>query len=170
MIYVTHDQVEAMTMGDRIVVMKDGYIMQAEEPLKIYERPQNHFVGSFIGSPAMNFFDVEVQSTILVNDKFSLPISTAHQDILKGYEGQKIKLGIRPEHFKLQDAKSSISATLEVSELMGNESYLYCTTGVDTFIARVSDNAPRKIGTPLELFADPEDFHFFEFESGKRID
>ena len=170
MIYVTHDQVEAMTMGDRIVVMKDGYIMQAEQPLKIYERPQNHFVGSFIGSPAMNFFEVEVQGKTLVNSKFKLPITQAHPEELSSYEGRKIHLGIRPEHFKLEEHDASIQANLEVSELMGNESYLYCTTGDVTFIARVSDNSPRKIGTPLSLYAEDTDYQFFDLESGIRID
>ena len=170
MIYVTHDQVEAMTMGDRIVVMKDGYIMQAEEPLNVYQKPQNHFVGSFIGSPAMNFFKVEVQGKTLVNQKFKLAIADSHPDALKSYEGRQINLGIRPEHFKLMESPSSIKAQLEVSELMGNESYLYCTTGDDAFIARVSDNAPRKIGTELNLFADSGDFHFFDLESGQRIE
>ena len=170
MIYVTHDQVEAMTMGDRIVVMKDGYIMQAEEPLKIYEHPQNHFVGSFIGSPAMNFFVVEVQGENLVNKKFSLPIKDFHPKALESYAGKKVRLGIRPEHFKLLDTYSSITANLEVSELMGNESYLYCTTGEDSFIARVPDNTPRKTGSELSLFAEPEDYHFFDLETGERID
>jgi len=169
MIYVTHDQVEAMTMGDRIVVMKDGYIMQADEPLEIYKRPQNHFVGSFIGSPAMNFFDVEVQVGKLVNDKFSLPIDAVHLQSLKTFEGRKLKLGIRPEHFQLVDNPTSIDASLEVSELMGNESYLYCTTGVDSFIARVADNVPRKIGTKLRLFAEPDAYQFFDIDSGERI-
>ncbi len=170
MIYVTHDQVEAMTMGDRIVVMKDGYIMQAEEPLKIYQRPQNHFVGSFIGSPAMNFFDVEVQGKKLVNKKFELPIIDVHPENLTKFDGKKIHLGIRPEHFKMLDAPDSIKASLEVSELMGNESYLYCTTGENTFIARVPDNAPREIGTPLSLYAEPGDYQFFDAESGERIE
>jgi len=170
MIYVTHDQVEAMTMGDRIVVMKDGHIMQADEPLKIYNRPQNQFVGSFIGSPAMNFFDVEIQAGQLVNEKFSLPISDAHPKALTAFNGHKVKLGIRPEHFQLVDSKSSINANLEVSELMGNESYLYCTTGLDSFIARVADNAPRKTGSALSLFAEPETYQFFDVETGERID
>lgn len=169
MIYVTHDQVEAMTMGDRIVVMKDGYIMQADEPLEIYKRPQNHFVGSFIGSPAMNFFQVEVQGKQLVNPKFTLDIDATHPESLTSYEGRKITLGIRPEHFQLKDTPSSLSANLEVSELMGNESYLYCSTGLDTFIARVADNAPRTIGTPLRLYAEHEAFQFFDLESGERI-
>ncbi len=170
MIYVTHDQVEAMTMGDRIVVMKDGYIMQADEPLKIYKRPQNHFVGSFIGSPAMNFFEVEIKAGKLVNEKFSLPIVDEHPYTLKAFDGRKVRLGIRPEHFQLKDSSSGINASLEVSELMGNESYLYCSTGLDTFIARVADNAPRKIGTALSLFAEPETYQFFDLETGERID
>ena len=169
MVYVTHDQVEAMTMGDRIVVMKDGYIMQAEEPLKIYERPENHFVGSFIGSPAMNFFEVEVGQDFFANEKFSLPIIDIHPESLRDYTGQNIRLGIRPEHLRLVDTKGSIPAKLEVSELMGNESYLYCTTGKDSFIARVTDNTPRKTGADLNFFAEPENYHFFELDSGKRI-
>lgn len=170
MIYVTHDQVEAMTMGDRIVVMKDGYIMQAEEPLEIYRKPQNAFVGSFIGSPAMNFFEVEVENGTLVNEKFSLPIADAHPKSLQSFTGRKVKLGIRPEHFQLTENQSGISASLEVSELMGNESYLYCTTGLDTFIARVAENAPRKTGATLNLFAEPETYQFFDVDSGERID
>jgi multiple sugar transport system ATP-binding protein len=170
MIYVTHDQVEAMTMGDRIVVMKDGYIMQADQPLHIYEKPQNKFVGSFIGSPSMNFFEVKIQGDNLVNEKFSLPIKDHHPAALKKMDGQQIHLGIRPEHFKLLDTYASIPATLEVSELMGNESYLYCSTDKNSFVARVADNAPRKIGTKLSLYAEPEDYHFFEMESGDRIE
>jgi len=170
MIYVTHDQVEAMTMGDRIVVMKDGYIMQADEPLKIYERPDNHFVGSFIGSPAMNFFEVTVSEDTLRNDRFELPLSDDQRQLLTNYQGEKIRLGIRPEHFQLTETPSFIPARLEVSELMGNESYLYCTTGTDPFIARVADNVPRKVDTALTLYTRPEFFHFFDAESGKRID
>ena len=170
MVYVTHDQVEAMTMGDRIVVMKDGHIMQAEEPLKIYNHPENHFVGSFIGSPAMNFFDVNVQKGSLVNEKFSLPIRDCHPTVLNTYDGEKIRLGIRPEHFELRDTETGINAILDVSELMGNESYLYCNTGLDSFIARVPDNSPRSIGSKLCLHADPESYHFFEIETGRRIE
>ena len=169
MIYVTHDQVEAMTMGDRIVVMKDGHIMQADEPLEIYNRPQNQFVGSFIGSPAMNFFEVEVQGDQLVNEKFTLPLTEVHSKSLKAFNGQKVKLGIRPEHFELHDSASSIQAELQVSELMGNESYLYCTTGSNTFIARVSDHAPRQTGSKVQLFAAPESYQFFEPKHGERI-
>jgi len=169
MIYVTHDQVEAMTMGDRIVVMKDGYIMQADEPLKIYDRPDNQFVGSFIGSPAMNFFEVKVGDNALVNEKFSLPLSEIHKELLKDYSGKIIQIGIRPEHLNLTETPASIPAHLEVSELMGNESYLYCTTGIDTFIARVSDNTPRKTGSDITVYTDSQSYHFFDLESGERI-
>ncbi|MCF7823691.1 MAG: sn-glycerol-3-phosphate ABC transporter ATP-binding protein UgpC [Candidatus Marinimicrobia bacterium] len=169
MIYVTHDQVEAMTMGDRIVVMKDGYIMQADEPLKIYDKPDNHFVGSFIGSPAMNFFEAEVAENELVNKKFKLPIGADQNILLKNYLGKKVRLGLRPEHFQLTETPSRIPAKLEVSELMGNESYLYCTTGADSFIARVSDNVRRKTGDDLYLYTDPNSYHFFDLESGERI-
>jgi multiple sugar transport system ATP-binding protein len=169
MIYVTHDQVEAMTMGDRIVVMKDGYIMQADQPLKIYERPDNQFVGSFIGSPAMNFFQVAVGPDELKHKNFDLPLNSSQQAVLSAYSGKEIHVGIRPEHMSLNELSARIPATLEVSELMGNESYLYCSAGDDSFVARVSDIHPRKPGSNIALFADPESFHFFSLESGSRI-
>ena len=169
MIYVTHDQVEAMTMGDRIVVMKDGYIMQAEAPLQIYDRPDNHFVGSFIGSPAMNFFEVEVGPDVLKHRNFTLPLNPDQHSLLSQYNGKSIQLGIRPEHLDLDEQAAKITATLDVSELMGNESYLYCSSGDDTFIARVADNQPRKLGSQVTVYADPANFHFFEQESGIRI-
>lgn len=169
MIYVTHDQVEAMTMGDRIVVMKDGYIMQAEEPLKIYEKPDNQFVGSFIGSPAMNFFEVEVGVGELKHKNFVLPLNEVQQAMLNPYDGRMVQVGVRPEHMSLSELNAKIPATLDVSELMGNESYLYCTVGDDSFVARVSDTHPRKPGSGVTVYADSESFHFFDLDSGDRI-
>ncbi|MCF7808697.1 MAG: sn-glycerol-3-phosphate ABC transporter ATP-binding protein UgpC [Candidatus Marinimicrobia bacterium] len=169
MIYVTHDQVEAMTMGDRIVVMKDGYIMQADEPLKIYEKPDNQFVGSFIGSPSMNFFEVDVHADELIHKDFSLPLNESQQAVLAPFNGNKIQVGIRPEHMSLSELSTKIPATLNVSELMGNESYLYCTVGDDRFVARVSDTHPRKPGSTVTVFADSQAFHFFDLGTGERI-
>jgi multiple sugar transport system ATP-binding protein len=158
-----------MTMGDRIVVMKDGYIMQADKPLHIYNYPDNHLVGSFIGSPSMNFFKVTVEKDQLVNKKFTLPMDESQAGSLEPYLGKAIRLGIRPEHFTVSTENSGITAHLEVSELMGNESYLYCTTGEENFIARVSDNSPREPGSGIQFGIQSEFYHFFDPDSGERI-
>jgi multiple sugar transport system ATP-binding protein len=140
MIYVTHDQVEAMTMGDRIVVMKDGYLMQSDAPLELYNRPVNKFVASFIGSPSMNFLDVMVDAKNGINFKneyLHLNFPNAEHPGIQKYSGQEITLGVRPEHLELAPAGAGIAAQLEVSELMGSESYLYTSVGDTQVVARV---------------------------------
>ena len=117
----------------------------------------------------MNFFDVEVSADGLKHEQFTLPLNTDQQSLLNSYNGQSIQLGIRPEHLDLSEQAAKISATLNVSELMGNESYLYCSSGEDEFIARVADNQPRKLGSQVTVYADPINFHFFEQDSGIRI-
>ena len=171
MIYVTHDQVEAMTMGDRIVVLKDGYVMQSDAPLNIYERPDNRFVAGFIGSPAMNFFDVNVTArdeVNLQNDHMNLRLPGEAYN-LQALDGQSVTLGIRPEHLVLSSGGEGIAATLDVSELMGNESYLYGHAGGTELVARVQDTSPRKTGDDLSLKPQMEKLHFFDADSGERI-
>lgn len=170
-IYVTHDQVEAMTMGDRIVVLKDGYVMQSDAPLNIYERPDNRFVAGFIGSPAMNFFDVNVTArdeVNLQNDHMNLRLPGEAYN-LQALDGQSVTLGIRPEHLVLSSGGEGIAATLDVSELMGNESYLYGHAGGTELVARVQDTSPRKTGDDLSLKPQMEKLHFFDADSGERI-
>src|SRR5438445_506441 len=146
MIYVTHDQVEAMTMGDRICVMKDGMIMQVNKPLEIYNKPANKFVASFIGSPPMNFMDVQVvrrgRHFSLEEGKFTLELLPAMEEAVSPYAGQTVTLGIRPEDIYDKVYAGNISTegrtaicTVEVVEPMGSEVLLYLNTGKNTLVA-----------------------------------
>jgi len=152
MIYVTHDQVEAMTMGDRICVMKDGHIMQVAAPLDLYNHPANMYVAGFIGSPPMNFIKGRIKRTgnqlaFIEENTRSTPVSVQLTDDLAhkaaAYVDKPIVLGVRPED--AQDSLTlatpnpahTIEVTVEVSEPMGAETYLYLDTGAHSFIARV---------------------------------
>ncbi len=177
MIYVTHDQVEAMTMGDRICVMKDGHIMQVAEPLELYNQPENVFVAGFIGSPAMNFFRGTVRQAgnvlqfVEANEK-ATPITITLDERLSakaaGYIGKPIVFGIRPEDVQdtlvvtNPEAGRTIEVKVEVSEPMGSETYLYLTTGATAFIARVNPTdrfeADQKIKVTIKL----ENVHLFD--------
>ncbi|MCR8969941.1 ABC transporter ATP-binding protein [Facklamia sp. 7083-14-GEN3] len=177
-IYVTHDQTEAMTMANRIVIMKDGYIQQIGSPQEVYNKPNNVFVASFIGSPAMNFFTVTVKEDILTNDQgINLPLSPYHKELLsdKGYLGKEITLGIRPEDIHaetriISESKNSlVNAKITVAELLGSESMLYLTLGSDEFIAKVDAQEIYTPGKSIELAFDMEKIHFFDKESEKVI-
>ena len=172
MIYVTHDQVEAMTMGDRIVVLKDGYVMQAEAPLEIYAEPANRFVAGFIGSPAMNFLPVNVRNgadITLENAYLKLEFPLERYPQLKDYTSKEVILGVRPEHLTLSDGTEGLQTTLDVSELMGNESYLYTHAGDTEVVARVQDTSPRKPGDAVHLIPQLNRLHFFNVETGERL-
>lgn len=167
MIYVTHDQTEAMTMGDRIVVLKDGYLMQEDKPLEIYSNPTNQFVAGFIGSPPMNFFTTKAHvngGVVLDEGGFSLNAP----ENLKVKQGQSVVLGIRPEHLYLDD-NGPVKATVEVAELMGSESYLHATTGKHPFVARVASTHEFKTGDSVRLSMDDNHLRFFDGETGDRI-
>ncbi|MEA3287511.1 MAG: ATP-binding cassette domain-containing protein, partial [Candidatus Marinimicrobia bacterium] len=173
MIYVTHDQVEAMTMGDRIVVMKDGYLMQSEAPLELYTRPANKFVAGFIGSPSMNFLDVKVtikDGIHFSSDQLHLSYPDVDYQGLEEYSGKEITLGVRPEHLELADQGEGIQAELEVSELMGSESYLYTSVGDIQVVARVQATHQPKTGELLNFIPQFEHLHFFDLKTGDRID
>ena len=179
MIYVTHDQVEAMTMGDRIVVMKDGLIQQVAVPLDLYNQPANQFVAGFIGSPPMNFFAGRIEqrgaSLQFAGSGLSLAIDDHHARKLTGRVGGDITLGIRPED--IQDAlfashappERKARARVEVIEPMGAETYLYLTTGSQAFIARVSAHQKADVNHELDLVFDMDKAHFFDKASGAAI-
>ncbi|QXC53960.1 ABC transporter ATP-binding protein [Leuconostoc mesenteroides] len=174
-IYVTHDQTEAMTMADRIVIMKDGKIQQVGTPQEVYDNPANLFVGSFIGSPAMSFFDVTLQNNRIVDRKndFSLEVPEGCLKILhsKGYAGKNLKLGIRPEDIHTENTfmevfpNATINTTVNVSELLGAESQLYCKVGDQEFIAKVSSRDHIKPGAELTVGFDLNKGHFFDPET-----
>ena len=167
-IYVTHDQVEAMTMADRIVIMKDGVIQQVGKPMELYEHPANKFVAGFIGSPQMNFFEVEVSGdTIKFKTGETMELPSAAKSKLNGREGALI-LGIRGEDIKLDEQNLSLyekdkkQATVENAEVMGNENNLYFTFGGSQSIARVSKYEVSRIGDNIEFVFTPSKIHFFD--------
>ncbi len=177
MIYVTHDQVEAMTMGDRIVVLKDGVIQQVDSPLELYARPVNLFVAGFIGSPAMNFVKGELQRNGKMKFKtpdFQVTLHKKHEQILKNYTKNQIILGIRPEHFLLFDEKEhtdfpTLKAEIEVVEPMGAETYAYLKSGHTIFSVRFKPSNEIRVGNKVHLALRPEELQFFDPETEKTI-
>ncbi len=177
MIYVTHDQVEAMTMGDRIVVLKDGVIQQVDTPLNLYNHPANLFVAGFIGSPAMNFLRGKLQrngNLSFQNPDFSLQLNKEHEARLKDFSAENIILGIRPEHFEIYDEKlhqgfPEITAEVEVIEPMGAETYAYLRKGNTTFNARFHPSSLVKVGESLRLAIIPDKIHFFDPDNEQAI-
>ncbi|ELC8401892.1 TPA: sn-glycerol-3-phosphate ABC transporter ATP-binding protein UgpC [Clostridium perfringens] len=174
-IYVTHDQVEAMTMADRIVVMKDGIIQQIGTPMDLYDNPRNKFVGSFIGSPQMNFLNVEVKGNkaILENgSKITLP-----EGILKRMNNRQGKLcmGFRAEDIKLDNLNiglfedSIITSSIENTEIMGNENNLYFKIGNTTAVARVGKEDVKEIGEQFKFVINVNKVHFFDLDTEENI-
>lgn len=184
-VYVTHDQIEAMTMGDRIVVMKDGFIQQIDSPINLYENPCNKFVAGFMGSPQMNFINAKL---LMVNGKYTvefgsedtktsrgrkfyieLPSSkTADIETLKDYIDKEVTLGIRPEAIHDEEMFISaattgiIEANVDVTEMMGAESYLYLTCEGIPLTARVSPRCTARPQDVVKLALDPNKVHLFD--------
>jgi len=176
-IYVTHDQIEAMTMASRIVVMKDGYIQQVGAPKDIYDNPANMFVGGFIGTPPMNFIYGKVDKGIFVGEGIKVKVPESKLAILK--ENKKLReevvLGIRPENIhdtrELLDkhAESTVKLTVDVAELLGAETNIHAQIGDHTLTAKVSARADLHIGDEIHLAFDMETVHFFDPESEVRL-
>ncbi|MBB6630063.1 sn-glycerol-3-phosphate ABC transporter ATP-binding protein UgpC [Clostridium algidicarnis] len=176
-VYVTHDQTEAMTMGTRIVVMKEGLIQQVDSPQNIYDHPKNVFVAGFIGSPQMNLIDsklFEEDGDVFASfeeDKILLPKDKAMFLKEKGYVGKEVILGIRPED--LDDSEDFISlhkdaiinAKVEVTELMGAETYIYLSKERSNFVARVNGSSKVKLDEVIRIALDEDKIHIFDKES-----
>jgi multiple sugar transport system ATP-binding protein len=183
-IYVTHDQTEAMTMGDRIVCMKDGFVQQIDTPQNLYENPVNKFVAGFLGSPQMNFIDAvlkEEYNQYVVefggrSQKYQIivPESKVNED-LKDYVGKEIILGIRPESIHdeemyLSNASTGvIDANVEITEMMGAETYLYLLCEGIPLTARVSPRSTARPGDDIKVAIDPNRIHIFDKETEKAI-
>ena len=177
MIYVTHDQMEAMTMGDRIAVMKDGYVQQIADPLTLYEKPVNKFVAGFMGTPAMNFMEGTLnkkRTGLYFNEEnFEVKVPESMVSKVETHVGREVVLGIRPEdiHDKLSATNASpdntINATVEVIEPLGAEGLLYLTTGKSPFIARVSSYDQIEINQDIELVFNMQKAHVFDKETEK---
>jgi len=172
-VYVTHDQVEAMTLGDRIVIMKDGIIQQADSPFNLYERPANLYVAGFIGTPSMNFIPVELHAgdsgLELVASGFRFNLPQDRHDQVKDFVGKKLVLGLRPQDLTDVPGTCRMQVTVDVVEPLGSENYLYCSVGQDQVAARVDGRCPVKGGDTLSLGFKPEQFHLFDAESEKAI-
>jgi multiple sugar transport system ATP-binding protein len=180
MLYVTHDQTEAMTMGDRICVMKDGIIQQVDGPLSLYDRPNNRFVGGFIGSPPMNFVEIEVvkkdEDVYLNEGMFEVKLPRQFKEKIMPFSGQKLILGIRPEDiydklFYTLGPKdgNNFSATVEVVEPLGSEIFLHLNTGKNTLVAKVDAHNQAKPNQVIELVVNLNKTHLFEPGSGLAI-
>ncbi|GAL10759.1 maltose/maltodextrin transport ATP-binding protein MalK [Vibrio astriarenae] len=173
MIYVTHDQVEAMTLADKIVVLKDGQVEQVGSPLDLYHRPQNEFVAGFIGSPKMNFIPTRVDSA--TTESLSLTSDNSHVITLPGNyshlaQGQTLKLGIRPEHIQLDGSQGlTLPFQSEVVERLGNSTYLFGqAAGVDGFKVHLSGDKEVQKFSRVDISFVAEDVHLFD-EQGLRV-
>ena len=177
-IYVTHDQTEAMTLADRIVIMNQGVIQQVGSPQELYNRPANKFVAGFMGSPAMNFFEVIFKNGRITNQKgLDLPLPEGQAKVLsaQGYEGKPLTFGIRPEDITAEEVAleaykdSVVSATVIVSELLGYESMLYSTIGDTEFISKVDARDFHNPGEQICLAVNLNKARFFDFETEEAI-
>ena len=177
MIYVTHDQVEAMTMGDRICVMKDGIIHQVDSPINLYDRPANLFVAGFIGTPPMNFFSGKIQGRegklYFKEEAFELPLADSWKSEISPYINREVVFGVRPEDICWEKTGNGdyprIKAEVEVIEPMGSETYLYLNTGANSFIARVDAHKILKVGDKVELPIFMPKAHLFDKETEELI-
>ncbi len=180
MIYVTHDQTEAMTMGDKIVIMKDGIIHQIDNPLNLYNYPVNKFVAGFIGSPSMNFIygNVFIDNGLVFKSsggEFSIKLNNVYEEKLKPYLNKNIALGIRPEDIydasqgKYQPQFSKMDVNLDVVEPMGNEIFLYFNLDNTQFVARIPVREMPRAGISRSLLFDPRKLHFFDLGTEKTI-
>ncbi|PEB53595.1 sugar ABC transporter ATP-binding protein [Bacillus pseudomycoides] len=176
-VYVTHDQIEAMTMATRLVVLKDGIIQQVGTPKEVYENPENVFVGGFIGSPGMNFFKGTLTESTVMIDKWKIEVPEEKMKSLrnKGYANKEIIIGIRPEDFYYGKAISDlpynakVTVTIDVSELMGSETYLYSNINGQSFVARVDASADVHSHSKMDLALNMDKVHYFDAETEKRI-
>ena len=174
-VYVTHDQVEAMTMADRIVVMKDGYIQQNDVPQKIYDYPCNKFVAGFIGMPQMNFFDCTLEKK---DDDFYLnfgeykiliPKSKNNDGKLEEYAGKIVCAGIRPNDIYVENEDFTIRGSVELKELMGAESYIYINSNNVRFTVKTSGNYECNLRDIINIKFNTEKIHLFDKETTETI-
>jgi len=171
-IYVTHDQVEAMTLGDRLVVMENGYAAQIGSPLEVYERPASLFVAGFIGSPAMNFLDATVDDS---GKSLTLPGGVrlgASAPGLSFWKGKRVTVGIRPEHLEVTaGSPDTVRLSVDHVELLGADTLVHGHFGADggSLTARLPDIHPLSKGSDLSLSVSPEKLHVFDPDSGARI-
>jgi multiple sugar transport system ATP-binding protein len=178
-VYVTHDQVEAMTMGTRICVLNAGDLMQLDTPYKLYHNPSNVFVAGFIGSPSMNFFDatlIKTDSGISIDTGiFQLPVPSDMIDAVQSYVGKTVIFGIRPEDIHDQDFQPAsinpvpMEVTVDVIEQMGNEMICYFEEGGKTFIGRLDPRTRARIGARINVVINIDNIHLFDADTEQSL-
>jgi len=176
MIYVTHDQIEAMTLADRIAVMKGGVIQQLDAPQTIYNRPVNRFVAGFLGSPAMNFIEGQLEAgdvAAFTADGVSIPLGRYEFDKDRGSAGKPCVFGIRPEHVAFGDAAKAMPFTaesaVEIVEPMGSDTLVWTKLGGRNFSFRVEAEKTLRTGDPIRIGFDPARASLFDTQSGNRL-
>ncbi|TYL40569.1 sugar ABC transporter ATP-binding protein [Natronococcus pandeyae] len=172
-VYVTHDQEEAMTMGDKIVILNDGELQQTGEPKAVYDEPANRFVGGFIGSPSMNFVDVVAQRSgdhlvLTDGEAFQYSLSPEYSTEMAVDDGESVILGIRPEDVHPADGEDGIRTTVDVVEPIGSDNYLYLDIG-DEFMARVSADFEPEVGDSVEVTFEESKIRLFDDDNGESL-
>jgi multiple sugar transport system ATP-binding protein len=170
-VYVTHDQVEAMTLADRIVVMEGGVVQQQGAPLEVFEHPRNRFVAGFIGSPAMNFIPCELgEGHRLAGDGFEISLPESRHQVVEGRQGG-VELGVRPNHFRVVTPAQpgQLVAAVEVKEPMGTETFLQVRLGESTVTVREEAHSPVQVGDEIGLVPDMDAAHLFDARTGEII-
>ena len=169
-VYVTHDQTEALTMGDRIAVLKDGVLQQVGTPRDLYAAPVNVFVAGFIGSPAMNLFDVDVVDGGL---KFGTAVAKVDRETLSGTSAKKVTIGVRPEDVKVTTSGTGLPVEVDVVEELGADGYLYGHTTIDDkrvdIVVRVDGRNHPNAGDKVFITPEPDHIHAFDTETGLRL-
>jgi multiple sugar transport system ATP-binding protein len=185
MIYITHDQAEAMAMGNRIAVMREGTIQQVSDPLKLYHCPANLFVAGFFGSPPMNFIRGTIlkrenglyfqEQSMAAGQNFTLRVEDKMAPVLTGHAGKSVTFGIRPEHIADRDSAAeaspewTVEAVVERVEPLGAETHLYLRAGGHSFVARFPAMERMDVPRKMRLLFDMRKAHFFDMETGKTI-
>jgi len=176
MIYVTHDQIEAMTLGERVVVMDKGIIQQIDTPMRIYEAPVNLFVAGFLGNPPMNFFRGRLQERgglVIEGEGATFPLPASASTLLRTHRDREIVAGIRPENFNRERMTAediSIEGTVELVESVGSESFLHVRSGSQFLIARIKPTELPAIGARVKLHAPENKILYFDGASGRVLD
>ncbi|WP_129629759.1 ABC transporter ATP-binding protein [Candidatus Oscillochloris fontis] len=180
-IYVTHDQTEAMTMGSRIAVMRDGILQQLDTPQKLYDTPTNMFVAGFIGSPSMNFFEAKLEQVnnglaVVIGPEFILPVASKKSAQLKIHVGKQIYLGVRPEdvhdaNFVARgvDEAARITVQVNLTEAMGSEVFAYLENSGKEFVGRLDPRTSARPGNRLEIVLDMDKMHIFDRENEQAL-
>jgi len=179
-IYVTHDQVEAMTMGDRIAVMNQGKILQVGTPEEVYNKPANTFVAGFVGTPQMNFLEATVVYKdgvlALETPDFVLPLSERFDEILNKFVGRSVIVGVRPEHIYLEaEAPTTlkeprkIRGRVDFVEALGSDTVVHVNTGSKIIVVKISGSRRFEVGSPIDLLVDLDRIHIFRKDGGEAI-